>query len=409
MKKIRKDSRGRVLHRGESYIKKKQLFCYAYTDVLGKRKYVYAKDLPELRKKEAEIERYRVEGLSSYPVARVDVNYVFDKYFANKTRLSSTTKSKYAYAYDHYVRNGFGKNKVTDVRFSDVLTYYNGLMRNGLKIASVAAIHQLVNAAFALAVRDNVIKSNPCTGAITEIKKLTGKPEHKKALTLEAQRTFLKELENPEYSSYKNFFIVMFGTGVRVGELIGLRWCDVDFEKAEISINHNITYYRRLESKGRVEFKVSLPKTPAGIRTIPMLDKVKEALLNEKEEQERTGHSSIVELDGMKGFIFCNKYRLLYNHHSLDRFIWKVVDGYNFKEIQKANEGDREPVLLPRFSCHIARHSFCTRLCEHVTDYKVVQSTMGHKNIQTTLDVYADASERKNKEIFKLLNDNMIF
>lgn len=108
----------------------------------------------------------------------------------------------------------------------------------------------LVNAAFALAVRDNAIKSNPCVGAITEIKKHAGKPQHKKALTLEDQRTFLKELENPEYSSYKNFFIVMFGTGVRVGELIGLRWCDVYFEKSEISINHNITYYRRLESKG---------------------------------------------------------------------------------------------------------------------------------------------------------------
>ena len=286
---------------------------------------------------------------------------------------------------------------------------YNGLLKTGLQIGMVASIHRLIHPALDLAVRDNVLKSNPSNGVMTEVKKHAAPPKPRHALTLETQRIFLKELDNPEYEGYKNFFVVMFGTGVRVGELIGLRWCDVDFDKSVISINHAISYYRRVESNGRAEFRVSLPKTMAGIRTIPMLDKVKEALLKEKQDQDKSGHYPIVEIDGMSGFIFCNKYRMLHNHNSLDRFIRKVVDHYNLKEIKEAEEANREPVILPRFSCHITRHSFCTRLCENDINIKVVQSTMGHKRIQTTLDVYADVTESKKMEVFELLNNNIVF
>ena len=409
MKKIRRDNRGRVLHRGESYIRSKELFCYSYMDVFGKRRYLYANDLVDLRQKEEELLRNKLNRVKCYPVTNPDVNYIFDKYFSNKKGLRSSTRGNYIYTYDHYVREGFGKRKLSEIRFSDVLSFYNALLEKGLKIGIVARIHGLLHPALELAVRDEVLKSNPSNGVMTEIKKHTDKPEHRHALTLEAQRIFLKELDRDEYKGYKNFFIVMFGTGVRVGELIGLRWCDVDFKKSFISINHSISYVRREGSNGRAEFGVSLPKTPSGIRNIPMLDKVKEAFLDEKRTQEKTGHSSIVEIDGMNGFIFCNKYRMLHNHNSLDRFIRKVVDNYNTREIQEADEENREPVLIPRFSCHITRHSFCTRLCENDTNLKVVQSTMGHKNIQTTLDVYADVTERKKKEVFELLNNNMIF
>jgi integrase len=409
MKKVRKDVRGRVLHRGESYIKKKSLFCFYYTDLWGKRKFLYAKDLAELRKKEEELERNRLDRLETYPVANPDLNYVYDRYFANKQGLRSSTKGNYTYTYDHYVRNGFGKKKISEIRYSDVLTFYNGLLKTGLQIGMVASIHRLIHPALDLAVRDNVLKSNPSNGVMTEVKKHAAPPKPRHALTLETQRIFLKELDNPEYEGYKNFFVVMFGTGVRVGELIGLRWCDVDFDKSVININHAISYYRRVESNGRAEFRVSLPKTMAGIRTIPMLDKVKEALLKEKQDQDKSGHYPIVEIDGMSGFIFCNKYRMLHNHNSLDRFIRKVVDHYNLKEIKEAEEANREPVILPRFSCHITRHSFCTRLCENDVNIKVVQSTMGHKRIQTTLDVYTDVTESKKMEVFELLNNNIIF
>lgn len=61
-------------------------------------------------------------------------------------------------------------------------------------------------------------------------------------------------------------------------------------------------------------------------------------------------------------------------------------------------------VLLPRFSCHITRHTFCSRLCENETNVKVIQEVMGHKDIQTTLDIYAEVSNQKKREVFEQLN-----
>lgn len=408
MKKVRKDGKGRVLHRGEVYIRSKGLYCFSYTDVWGKRRYVYAADLPELRDKEEELNRDKLDKLTPYPVSKVDLNYVFDRYFTIKTNLKSSTRANYAFNYDHYIRNGFGKRKIDDIHYSDVLTFYNALAAKGLSTGMIASIHRLIHPALDLAKKDNVIKSNPSDGAMSEIRKNSDKPEHREALTLEQQRVFLSLLDKPEFNSYKNLFIVLFGTGVRIGELTGLRWCDVDFENSVISINHNVSYYRRLEYDNRSAFRVTLPKTAAGIRTIPMLDRVREALLEEKKIQDETGHHAIVEIDGMKGFIFSNKYGMLHNHNSLDRVIRKIVRLYNAKETEDAEKENREPFFLPHFSCHITRHSFCTRLIENDVNVKVVQTTMGHKDIRTTLDTYADVSEKKKKEAFKLL-DSIVF
>ena len=71
----------------------------------------------------------------------------------------------------------------------------------------------------------------------------------------------------------------------------------------------------------------------------------------------------------------------------------------------KAKNEHREPVIIPHFSCHHLRHTFCTRFCENETNVKVIQSVMGHKDIRTTLDIYAEISESKRQEAFKNLNN----
>ena len=140
-----------------------------------------------------------------------------------------------------------------------------------------------------------------------------------------------------------------------------------------------------------------------------MLDKVKEALLLEKRNQKELGYHPVVEIGGMKGFIFCNRFGNLHNPAGLNREIKRIVDDHNAQEEIKAKREGREPVMIPRFSCHTTRHSFCTRLCENETNVKVIQSVMGHKDIQTTLDIYAEVSEQKKKDVFKKLNSDNIF
>ena len=68
---------------------------------------------------------------------------------------------------------------------------------------------------------------------------------------------------------------------------------------------------------------------------------------------------------------------------------------------------NREPVMLPEFSCHHLRHTFATRLCEVESNLKVIQAIMGHKNIETTMDIYAEATERKKEETFETLAEKL--
>ena len=168
----------------------------------------------------------------------------------------------------------------------------------------------------------------------------------------------------------------------------------------QCSINSLHFHFKRI-------LHISKPKTNAGIRTIPMLDTVKDAFEMLKEEQEESGQCD-VEIDGMTGFIFCNRFGNVPNPQSVNRAIKRIIADYNATEEVAAKKQHREAVLLPDFSAHHLRHTFCTRLCENETNLKVIQSVMGHKDIQTTMDVYAEATEQKKQESFERLAAKLV-
>lgn len=410
MTKVRKDGKGKVLHKGEAYLKSRKLYSFSYMDALGKRKFLYSGTLEDLREKEEKFLRNKLDRLDVYVLAKADVNYVFDRYIATKKELRSSTMTNYLYTYERYVRKGFGKKKIADVRYSDVAMFYLGLKEKGLDISTIDSVNTLLRPTFQLAVRDNVIRANPADGVLTDIKRsLKKKNEKRHPLSIEEQREFLDYLDRPELERWKPLFTFMFGTGCRVGEVIGLRWCDISFKEGKIDINHALTYYPRHDKNYKCEFRVSLPKTKAGIRTIPMLDRVKENLLAEKRRQEDMGGVPDIEIDGMRDFIFRNRFGNVYAPEDINREIKRLVADHNAAEEIKAKREKRDPVMIPNFSCHITRHTFCCRLCENETNIKVIQTVMGHKDIQTTLNIYAEVSERKKKEVFKELNNNIVF
>ncbi len=87
-----------------------------------------------------------------------------------------------------------------------------------------------------------------------------------------------------------------------------------------------------------------------------------------------------------------------------------IVKAYNKQEEAIAKAEDREPHFLPHFSCHVLRHTFCTRLCERDVNLKVIQTVMGHANIKITMDIYAEVSEEKQRmEIEKMADELDVF
>ena len=107
MAKGRKDSRGYVLHKGESE-RKDGRYSFSYTDKNRERHTVYAKSLVELRKKERKIIHDIEEGLDPHAAEKITLNQLYDKYISQKFDLRPTTKANYIYTYDHFVRNKIG-------------------------------------------------------------------------------------------------------------------------------------------------------------------------------------------------------------------------------------------------------------------------------------------------------------
>lgn len=404
MAKARKDLRGRALKKGEVQRKSDQRYMYTYTDPLGRRKFIYANDLTELREKEQKLQRDQLDGLDLYVAGKATVNDTFDRYMATKFELRDSTRNGYLYTYDHLIRDKFGFKKLVDVKYSDVLQFYYYLLNEkGIALGTLDSVHCLLHPTFQLAVRDDIIRKNPTDGVMKEISKKGGKNRGvRHALTVDEQRAFMEYIANhPVYYHWWPLFTVLLGTGCCIGECLGLRWQDLDFEKRIISINHSVVYYSQKETKTSV-MRVSLPKTEAGIRTIPMLDMVKDAFEMEREAQKETGEN-IQVLDGMSGFVFTNRFGNIPNPQTVNDTIRRIRNSYNAEEVLNAKKEKREKLLLPHFSCHHLRHTFATRLCETETNLKVIQAIMGHRNIETTMDIYAEATERKKQESFEIL------
>ncbi|MBM6751652.1 site-specific integrase [Mediterraneibacter glycyrrhizinilyticus] len=408
MAKTRKDLRGRSLRKGEVQRQSDKRYMYTYRDPLGRRKYIYAMDLAELREKEAKLMKDQLDGLDLYVAGKASLNDTFDRYMSAKYNLRESTRSAYEYTYDHYIRDTFGRKRIAEIKYSDVLQFYYYLLnQKEISLGTLDSIHCLLHPTFQLAVRDEIIRKNPTDGVMKEISRESGKNRGvRHALTVQQQRVFMEYIANhPIYFHWWPMFTILLGTGCRIGEALGLRWQDLDFENRVISINHSLVYYQTRDSK-KCMLRVSLPKTEAGIRTIPMLDIVKDAFEMLYEEQEENGFNE-TEIDGMTGFIFCNRFGGVPNPQTVNHTIKRILNQYNADEVVRAKKERREPIILPDFSCHHLRHTFCTRLCEHETNLKVIQAIMGHKNIETTMDIYAEATEEKKQESFENLAANL--
>ena len=221
MAKVRKDLRGRTLRKGEVQRSSDKRYMYTYTDPMGRRKFIYANDLAELREKESKLMKDQLDGLDLYVAGKASVNDTFDRYMSTKYNLRESTKSSYLYTYDHYVRDTFGKKRIADIKYSDVLQFYYYLL-NEVKISlgTLDTVHCLLHPTFQLAVRDEIIRNNPTDGVMKEISRESGKNRGiRHALTVEQQRSFMEYIANhPIYYHWWPMFTVLLGTGCRIGD-----------------------------------------------------------------------------------------------------------------------------------------------------------------------------------------------
>lgn len=400
MVKRRRDSKGIMLKKGESE-RAGGGYDYRWTQN-GERRVIYAPTLQELREKKEEISADVLRGIR--PNARnLTVNDIYKMWVRDKMGLKDNTMLNYMYMYEMFVNPYIGKSKISGLLYSDVKGFYNMLYRErGLKVSTIDNVNTVLHQVLELAVQNRLIPANPSDNAIRELKHMHGKEIQKRqALTAKEQELFLDYLRStPRYQHWYPVFLTMLYTGLRVGEITGLRWCDVDLENGFISVNHTLVYYKHDTNK--CQFSIHKPKTEAGIRSVPIMSEVREALEQEKEYQDIAGLRCKVKVDGFSDFIFINRFGNVHNQNNLNRALRRIIRDCNKRVLSEAQDGENV-TLLPDFSCHTLRHTFATRMCEIGINLKVIQDVLGHSDFSTTMNVYTDATSDFKKKEFQTL------
>ena len=391
----RKDKKNRVLKEGE-YQRSCGTYEFKWRDKSGGRHSISAVTLEELREKELDVLRDVLDGVKA-DKNNLTINDLYNSWVQLKRGLKDNTFSNYKYMYTMFVEPDFGKRKIVDLKRSDIRSFYNYLAdERHVQINTIDCIHTVLHQVLELGVEDDYLRYNPSDNALKELKKARNfEVTKRRALTVPEQELFEAYLSKQgQYHRWYPIFIIMLWTGMRVGEVTGLRWCDIDLEDDTISVNHTLVYYDKRNDE-RCTFAINTPKTAAGERIIPMLPKVKEAFLMEKKYQEECGLESRAVVDGYRDFIFINRFGNVQHQGTLNKALTRIVRDCNFEILDKPHKKDT--VILPKFSNHSLRHTFTTRMCEAGVNLKVMQEILGHADAETTMDIYAEATKELKK------------
>ncbi len=387
----RKDNKNRVLKEGE-YQRSCGTYEFKWRDKRGKRHSISAITLEELREKEVDVLRDIIDGVRA-DKNTLTVNDMYNSWVQLKKGLKDNTFSNYKYMYQMFVEPDFGKTKIVDLKRSDVRAFYNYLAdERHIKVNTIDSIHTVLHQVLELAVEDEYLRYNPSDNALKELKKARNfEIEKRRALTVPEQELFEVFLSKQgQYHRWYPIFTIMLWTGMRVGEICGLRWEDIDLDDETISVNHTLVYYDK-RGEERCGFAINTPKTRAGERIIPMLPKVKEAFLMEKAYQEEAGLRSTAVVDGYRNFIFVNRFGNVQHQGTLNKALRRIIRDCNFEVLDKVHKEDA--ILLPKFSDHSLRHTFCTRLSEAGVNLRAIMDIMGHSDSETTLQIYTEATK----------------
>ena len=208
-----------------------------------------------------------------------------------------------------------------------------------------------------------------------------GKPSQKKeALTIDIQKKFLEQAKG---QSYENQYRFILQTGLRTGELIGLKWKDVDFENKTVKIQRSMEYRYSIG-----EWRVGEPKSKSGYRTIPLTDEAIRILLEQKEKNKKI---KIIPMEWSEYIFLCRKGEPVKN---------STYDTALFKICEKAG--------INKFSMHVLRHTFATRCIEAGMKPKTLQMLLGHSNIGITMNLYVHTTEEEKKKEMDLVAEALM-
>lgn len=367
----------------------------------GKRHTIYGKNLKEVQKKLRDAKYEMDHGIFAKPdKITVDSWYKtwLKEYRIDVVRETTIIGNEKCYK---HIKLEIGNMKLQSVRPEHIQRVLNRMKREGYSAGYIENTRQTMNMIFTQAYMNGIIVLNPVERSILPKMEAREDNPHRRALTEQEQKDFLDCVAKRK-PFYADIFFVGFSTGMRIGEINGLEWKDIDFENMEFHVNGTM-----IKVPGKDYYKGPV-KTGESKRSIPMLPEIAKRLKRHKIEQAKLRMMMGDKWNPVKGLehlVFTTMFGKPLMTLSVGRYIDSTVNAVNRAEEKKAAAEHRKPVLMDTFCPHSMRHTFATRALEKGIPPKVVQSYLGHSTIDVTMNVYTHVTaELEREEIKKIAN-----
>ena len=321
-------------------------------------------------------------------------------------KIKATSVYPMTRRYERTFGERIGKRKLNSITYFDIQEAINGMMSDGIGVTTIKDALGSLRECFESAKNNGLIAINPCFDIILPEKTDS---KQRRFLTVDEQKKFLETAET-EYAWYYPMLKVMLLTGMRISEVGGLCWSDVDYENDIIRIRRAL--YSQYEY-GERHLRFTTTKTINSVRDIPMMADCKKMLKLQKKNQDRIKkelgkrYRSEYE-EGLSDLVFTSSMGSAATRYNVAPIINKIVQSINLREDYESVQENREPVYMKPVSPHALRRSFCTRCFEAGMNIKVVQKIMGHNNYATTANIYTEVMPDKMNEEIELFNSKLL-
>ena len=397
MSEVRRDNKGRKLFNGESQ-RKDGKYEYKYQDAWGKRKTVYSwkltptdrvpagkRDDISLREEIKQIQKDLNSNITP-DGGNFTVLELVEKYISQKTGVRHNTRSNYNFVVNVIKKEAFGQRRIDKIKVSDAKEWLIKMQQiDGRGYSSIHTIRGVVRPAFQMAVDDDLLVKNPFEFQLNTV--VVNDSVTREAITRQQERDFLEFVKNDKhFCKYYDGIYILFKTGLRISEFVGLTKKNLDFENNRIIVDHQLQRTRDMK------YIIEDTKTESGERMVPLTPEVKEAFQRILANRKNPKVEPMV--DGYSGFLYLDK-----NGRPMVALHWEKY----FQHIrEKYNKIYR--VQMPKVTPHVCRHTFCSNMAKSGMNPKTLQYIMGHSDISVTLNTYThlnydDAEEEMQKVV----------
>ena len=344
-----------------------------------KRKTIYAKTQKELNKKAAELIA-QVEYGIYVPEDKTTFSDLADLWIKQiDPKLSENWQESLASMLNIHILPAIGSVKIKDLKPYHLQDIINELNRKGFSTGSMKKIKQTAGRVLEVAYDHDMIPKN----VFTKVKVPSIEPNSRRALT-EAERDLLTRTWQGHRMGIGA--MIMMYCGLRKGEMLALRWEDIDFEKKTLNVDKSVVVIHNHAT-------IKEPKSKAGIRQVPIPNRLLEMLKAAKTDN----------------VLICSSVEGKLMTETAYRRAWECYTNYlNVQAGGRLSNGKQKRIqVIDNITAHMLRHIYATMLYDAGVDVKSAQQFLGHASLDMTLDIYTHLSKFKQNAAIESLNAHL--